>query len=52
MGAIKNKYRTPLVVQWLGNLSANAGDMGLIPGPRRFHVATGQLPYVPQPLSP
>ena len=51
MGAIKNKYKTPLVVQWLGNLSANAGDMGLIPGPRRFHVATGQLPYVPQPLS-
>ena len=33
-----NCFRNSLVAQWIRNLPANAGDMGLIPGPRRFHM--------------
>ena len=29
---------TSLVVQWVKNLPANAGNMGWIPGPGRFHM--------------
>ena len=34
------------------NLPANAGDMGLIPGPGRSHMWKGNLTYVPQILEP
>ena len=34
------------------NPSANAGNMGLIPGPGRFHVLQGNQAHTPQPLSP
>ena len=34
----KVTYWTSLVAQWDENLPANAGDMGLIPGPGRFHM--------------
>ena len=32
--------------------AANAEDMGLIPGPGRFHVPKGNKAHVPQLLSP
>ena len=32
------------------NLPANAGDMGLIPGPRRPHMSYGNEAHVPQLL--
>ena len=35
-----------------GNPPANAGDMGLIPGPGRFHMAWATKAHVPQLLSP
>ena len=34
------------------NLSASAGNMGLIPGPGRFHMAWATKAHVPQLLSP
>ena len=34
------------------NLPANAGDMGSIPGPGRFHMPEGNEAHVPQLLSP
>ena len=33
------------------NLPANAGDTGLIPGPRRFHMPWSNYTHVPQLLS-
>ena len=34
------------------NLPANAGDMGSIPGPGRFHMPRSSQGHVPQLLSP
>ena len=34
------------------NLPANAGDMGLIPSPGRFHMPWGNSAHVPQVLKP
>ena len=34
------------------NLPANAGDMGSIPGPGRFHMLRSNQAHVPQLLSP
>ena len=33
------------------NPRANAGDMGLIPGPGRSHIAQSNEAHAPQPLS-
>ena len=33
------------------NLPANAGDVGLIPGPGRFHMSWSNKAHVPQLLS-
>ena len=41
---------TSLVVQWL-RTAANAGNMGLIPGPGRSHMPWSNQAPVPQPLS-
>ena len=35
---LKSNIRASLVVQWLGNLPANAGDMGSSPGLGRSHM--------------
>ena len=34
------------------NPPCNAGDMGLIPGPGRFHMMQSNKDYAPQPPSP
>ena len=34
----KSAWRTSLMVQWIRICLPNAGDMGLIPGPGRFHI--------------
>ena len=34
------------------NLSANAGDMGLIPGPRKFHMPQLLKPLTPRDCTP
>ena len=34
------------------NPPANAGDMGLIPSPRRFHMPRNNQALEPQPLKP
>ena len=39
------------MVQWL-SLPASAGDMGSIPGPRRFHLPQGNKAHELQLLSP
>ena len=36
---VKNDEGTSLMPQWKKKPLANAGDMGLIPGPGKFHVA-------------
>ena len=47
----KDLLRTSLVVQWVKNLPANAGDVGSIPGLRRVSTQRGNWARVPQPLS-
>ena len=41
----------PWLAQWLKNLPANAGDVGLIPGLGRSHVLQSNEAHVPQLLS-
>ena len=47
----KNKTRFFLGGPVVKNPPANAGDMGLIPAPGRFHKLQGNEPHVPQLLS-
>ena len=35
---LRKTWGTSLVVEWIKNPPANAEDMGLIPGPGRFHM--------------
>ena len=37
-GSLKSRVGTSLVVQWIKNPPANAGDTGSVPGPGRFHM--------------
>ena len=39
--ALRTLLRTSLVVPGVKNLPVNAGDMGSIPGPERFHMPRG-----------
>ena len=46
------KKGASLVVQWLKNPPANAGDTGWIPGPGKSHLPRSNKARVPQLLSP
>ena len=37
-GSLKSRVGTSLVVQWIKNPPANAGDTGSVPGPGGFHM--------------
>ena len=46
------KHQTSLMVQWLRNLPANAGDMSLITGLGGVHMPHGNQVHEPQLLKP
>ena len=41
LAALKTLPRMSMVVSGVKNLPVNAGDMGSIPGPERFHMPWG-----------